>query len=159
LIRTIWLASIFLATLGGLLATKIVSANVSETADAVTEATEVADPAIAEASPAPDTLTDADRIALTYLLAPAESAPLVPMAPATAQQELDAPRRIAIVGQAVPGATTVAVMLPRPRPKIKQPAKNGTERSKAVASDAKTCRQDPIARFLTSANIGTRCET
>jgi hypothetical protein len=124
LIRTIWLASLCLATLGGLLATKIVSETVSEPVEAVADAamaaagppqdTPVRDITVQDApvqatavqdalakdtpvkeTPVQDTLTAADRIVVSAFADPAEHRLLPPIAAAMAQWQPVKPKRTA----------------------------------------------------------------
>jgi hypothetical protein len=150
LIRTIWLASLLLATLGGLFAVKVVSATVAEPVEAA------AAPMTGTGS-RQDTLKQPDRIAVSYIL------PLAEKEPATAEPEPIKPgHKVTIVrADRRPSiARSLAVPLPRARPRSML-ANNGKglDRMKS-ASDLKSCRQqDAIARFLASAGISMRCET
>lgn len=150
MIRTIWLASLLLATLGGLFAVKVVSATVPKPVEAA------AAPVTGTGS-LRDTLKQPDRIAVNYML------PLAENEPATAEPEPIKPEHKATIvrpDRRPAIARNLAVPLPRARPKSML-ANNGKgpDRMKS-ASDLKSCRQqDAIARFLASAGISMRCET
>jgi hypothetical protein len=148
LIRTIWLASLLLATLGGLLAVKVVSATVPEPVEAA------AAPVTGTGS-RQDTLKQPDRIAVSYILPENEPAAVgpEPIKPEPRVTIVRADRRPSI-------ARKLAVPLPRARPRsVLANNGKGLDRMKS-ASDLKSCRQqDAIARFLASAGISMRCET
>ena len=155
MIRTAWLTSLCLATLGGSLATKVVSAPRSEPVEAADRATRARNDALL------DTLTKADKFAVVYI--PAEDVRPSPIAPSAAQPEPSSSKPATdIAGRDRPAAMTkkVAVLLPKPRPKITLDSDgNVVDRSKA-APKMKACRQhDPIASFLIAAGIAPRCET
>jgi hypothetical protein len=154
-IRTAWLTSLCLATLGGSLATKVVSAPRPEPVETADNATKTKTDRLL------DTLTKADKFAVVYI--PAEDVRPLPIASSAAQPEpISSKPGTDIAGRDRPAAIAkkVAVLLPKPRPKIKLGRNgNGIDRSKA-APVVKACRpQDAIASFLISAGIAPRCET
>jgi hypothetical protein len=154
-IRTAWLTSLCLATLGGSLATKVVSAPRPESVEAADHATKARNDALL------DTLTKADKFAVVYI--PAEDVRPSPIASAAAQPEpISSKPGTDIAGRDRPAAMAkkVAVLLPKSRPKITLDRNsNGVDSSKA-APKMKACRQhDAIASFLVAAGIAPRCET
>jgi hypothetical protein len=144
-----------LATLGGSFATKVVSAPGAGRVEA-SDHSSGTDSLL-------DTLTKADKFTVVYVAQPAADVPSAPTAFSAAQPEPIKPKPGAVIaGRDRPAsmARKVAVLLPKPRPRIRL-AKNGSgiDRSKAAA-EVKTCRQqDAIASFLASAGIAPRCET
>jgi hypothetical protein len=113
-IRTIWIAALCLAGLGGLFATRV-TASISEGA--------ARDPATVGTSFAQDTLAKADRLDLTYLRHPAENVPAPPTEPIAAEIVPTKPAMSAKIGNPHPpgrSAQRNAVVLPKPRPKIRQ---------------------------------------
>jgi hypothetical protein len=154
-IRTAWLTSLCLATLGGSLATKVVSAPGPEPVEAADRATKTRNDALL------DTLTKADKFAVVYI--PAEDVRPSPIASAAAQPEpINSKPGPDIVGRDRPAAVTkkVAVLLPRPRPKITLDGNGNVVDSSKAAPKMKACRHhDPIASFLVAAGIAPRCES
>jgi hypothetical protein len=146
LIRTIWIAAFCLAGLGGLFATKV-TASISEAA--------VRDPATVQ-----DTLTKADRLDLTYLRPPAENVPASPTEPTAAEIVPTKPAAFTKIGNPRPRAPAAhrdAVMLPKPRPKIR-PAKHAKDVARASV-DMKGChQQDGLGGLLISWSGAPRCE-
>ena len=141
-IRTFGLTGLCLALLGGLLATKVVSAPAPEPVSAAGQ------------SPSQDTLGRADRFTVVYVAGSAEKQPPEPTNTKPKKSEL---RANASLDRPASAAKKVAVLLPKPRPLIKPAARGDGGRSKN-ASDVKTCRQqDAIANFLISAGIAPRC--
>jgi hypothetical protein len=149
-IRTIWIAALCLAGLGGLFATRV-TASISEGA--------VRDPATVGTSFAQDTLMKADRLDLTYLRYPAENIPVAPTEPIAAEIPTK-PATSAKIGNPHPpgrSAQRNAVVLPRPRPKIR-PAKNAKDVVKASV-DFKAChQQNGFGGMLISLSGAPRCE-
>jgi hypothetical protein len=124
-IRPIWIAALCLAGLGGLFATRV-TASISEGA--------VRDPATVGTSFAQDTLAKADRLDLTYLRYPAENIPVAPTEPIAAEIVPTKPAMSAKTASPRPPSPSVhrnAVMLPKPRPKIR-PAKNAKDVANGV---------------------------
>jgi hypothetical protein len=150
-IRTIWIAALCLADLGGLFATRV-TASISEGA--------VRDPATVGTSFAQDTLMKADRLDLTYLRYPAENIPVAPTEPIAAEIVPTKPATSAKIGNPHPpgrSAQRNAVVLPRPRPKIR-PAKNAKDVVKASV-DFKAChQQNGFGGMLISLSGAPRCE-
>ena len=151
LIRTIWIAALCLAGLGGLFATRV-TASISEGA--------AQDPATAGTSFAQDALTKADRLNLTYLRYPAENTPVAPTEPIAAEIVPTKPTTSAETGSPRPPGLSVdrnAVVLPKPRPKIR-PAKNAKDVAKASV-DLKAChQQNGLGGMLISLSGAPRCE-
>jgi hypothetical protein len=113
MIRTVWIAAFCLAGIGGLFATKVTASipPAKETAPASVDIT---------ASLGQDTLIKADKFEFTSTVYAVETIPVVPARPteviqtkakATADR---GPRRLSS-----PTANRIAVMLPKPRPRIK----------------------------------------
>jgi hypothetical protein len=112
LIKTVWIAAVCLATIGGLFATKVTASmyHTEETA---------ADP-MATSGLLQDTLTKADRFNAAHVGTAAEIAAVLPAKQADLIQT--APRKTARRSslQAFhPNAKRIAGILPRPRPKIR----------------------------------------
>jgi len=150
-IRTIWIAALCLAGLGGLFATRV-TASISEGA--------VRDPATVGTSFAQDPLTKTDRLDLIYLRHPAENVPAPPTEPIAAEIVPTEPATSAKIGNPHPpgrSAQRNAVVLPRPRPKIR-PAKNAKDVVKASV-DLKAChQQNGFGGMLISLSGAPRCE-
>jgi hypothetical protein len=151
LIRTIWIAALCLAGLGGLFATRV-TASISEGA--------ARDPATTGTSFAQDTLTKADRLGLTYLRHPAENIPAPPTEPIAAEIVPTKPAtstKIENPHSPGRGVQRNAVVLPKPRPKIR-PAKNARDVVKASV-DLKAChQQNGFGGMLISLSGAPRCE-
>jgi hypothetical protein len=176
-IRTIWIAALCLAGLGGLFATRV-TASISEEA--------VRDPDTVGISQRRDTLTKGDRLDVAYLHRPIESMPVVPAVPIAAEIQPAEPFQFAKLtatataespvapGQAAgPNANASAssnssasssarrstVLLPKPRPRIR-PAKNKKDVGVARAAvDPGTChQQDGLSGLLISLSGAPRCE-
>jgi hypothetical protein len=145
-----------LATLGGSLATKVVSAPGPEPVEAADRATRARNDALL------DTLNKADKFAVVYI--PAEDMRQSPIASSAAQPEpMSSKPGTDTAGRDRPAAMAkkVAVLLPRPRPKITLTRNgHGVDRPKATP-EMKPCRppQDAIASFLVAAGIAPRCES
>jgi hypothetical protein len=158
LIRTVWIAAFCLAGLGGTFATRV-TASISEEA--------VPNPTTVGASLTQDTLSKADKLNVGYLHCPAESAPgenvpAVPTEPITAEiQPAKPPATAKAAGSHAPdpGARWTAVMLPKPRPRIR-PAKHAKGVGLARATvDPNTChQQDGLGGMLISLSGSPRCE-
>jgi hypothetical protein len=164
-IRIVWIAAFCLAGLGGLFATRV-TASISEEA--------VRDPATVGTSLVRDTLAKADKLDVGYFRYPVESTP-VPAAepiaaeiqPSKAFQPTKAFQPIKAWATAKAGSShapdlsvhRIAVLLPKPRPKIK-PTRNAKDVGLAKAAlDLKTChQQDGLAGLLISLNGSPRCE-
>ena len=182
-IRTIWIAALCLAGLGGLFATRV-TASISEEA--------VRDPDTVGISQRRDTLTKGDRLDVAYLHRPIEGMPVVPAVPIAAEIQPAEPFQFAsqfakltatataespvAPGQAAgPNASASAsassnssasssarrstVLLPKPRPRIR-PAKNKKDVGVARAAvDPGTChQQDGLSGLLISLSGAPRCE-
>jgi hypothetical protein len=152
-IRTIWIAAFCLACLGGLFATRVTASSSEEA---------VPDPITIGTSFGQDTLTKADRLDVRYLRDPIERAPVAPAEPVVAEIQPTEPPATAKAGSSHPqglGARRIAVLLPKPRPKIKA-AKNAKEAGLAkTAVDQKTChQQDGLGGLLISLSGSPRCE-
>ena len=165
MIRIVWIAAFCLAGLGGLFATRV-TASISEEA--------VRDPATVGTSLVRDTLAKADKLDVGYFRYPVESTP-VPAAepiaaeiqPSKAFQPTKAFQPIKAWATAKAGSShapdlsvhRIAVLLPKPRPKIK-PTQNAKDVGLAKAAlDLKTChQQDGLAGLLISLNGSPRCE-
>jgi hypothetical protein len=151
LIRTIWIAALCLAGLGGLFATRVTAS--------ISEAT-VRDPAMVGADLVQDTLMKADRLDLTCLRPPAENVPAPPTEPIAAEIVPTKPAAFAKIGSPrprAPGAHRNAVVLPKPRPKIR-PAKHAKNVARASV-DLKAChQQDGLGGLLISWSGAPRCE-
>ena len=151
MIRTIWIAALCLAGLGGLFATRV-TASISEGA--------VRDPATVGTCFAQDTLTKTDRLDLTYLRHPAENVPAAPAEPIAAEIVPTNPATSAKIGSPHPSGLSVhrnAVVLPKPRSKIR-PAKNAKDVAKASV-DLKAChQQNGLGGMLISLSGAPRCE-
>jgi hypothetical protein len=150
-IRTIWIAALCLAGLGGLFATRV-TASISEGA--------ARDPAMVGTSFAQDTLTKADRLDLTYLRYPAENVPAAPTEPIAADivpTKTTTSAKTASLRPPGLSAHRNAVVLPKPRPKIR-PAKNARDVANASV-DLKAChKQNGLRGMLISLSGAPRCE-
>ena len=152
MIRAFRLTGLCLAIFGGLLVTKVVSAPAPEPAAAAGK------PATKASAALQDTLMNADKFTVVYLVRPAENAPLL----ATQTEPIKAAAKTSVASPDRPAlaAKKMVFLLPKPRPRIKSATTgNGADRPKS-ASDIKTCRQkDAIADFLISAGIAPQCES
>ena len=158
MIRTVWIAAFCLAGLGGTFATRV-TASISEEA--------VTDPTTVGTSLMQDTLCKADKLNVGYLHYPAQSAPVentpaVPAEPIAAEIEPAKPPAAAKAGSSDapdPGARRTAVVLPKPRPRIR-PAKHAKGVGLARATvDPNTChQQDGLGGMLISLSGAPRCE-
>jgi hypothetical protein len=140
LIRTVWIAAFCLAGLGGTFATRV-TASISEEA--------FLDPATVGTGLTQNTLSKGDKLNVGYLRYPAERAPVentpaVPTEPVAAEIEPAKPPATAKAGSSHapdPGARRIAVLLPKPRPRIR-PVKHGKDVGVARATvDPNTCHQ------------------
>ncbi len=162
-IRTIWIAALCLAGLGGLFATRV-TASISEEA--------VRDPATVGINLLRDTLIKSDRLDVGYLRYPVESTAVVPAGPVateirpTVPLQPTTPSTTATAGSphvpapvTHPGARRSIVLLPKPRPRIR-PAKNKKDVGLARAAvDPNTChQQDGLGGLLISLSGAPRCE-
>jgi hypothetical protein len=142
-IRTIWIAAFCLAGLGGLFVTRVTAS--------ISEAT-VRDPTTIGTSLGQNTLTKGDKLDLTYLRLPVESVPAPPAESIAAEIVSTKPATSAKVGcQHPPGpsAHRSAVLLPKPRPKIR----------KEASVDLKAChQQNGLGGILISLSGAPRCE-
>jgi len=147
-IRTIWIAAFCLAGLGGLFATRVTAS--------ISEAT-VRDPTTIDTSLGQDTPTKADKLDLTYLRLPVESVPAPPAESVAAEIVSTKPATSAKIGSRHPPGPSAhrnAVLLPKPRPKIR-PAKNAKEAS----VDLKACHQQGgLGGILISLSGAPQCE-
>jgi hypothetical protein len=158
LIRTVWIAAFCLAGLGGTFATRV-TASISEEA--------VPNPTTVGTSLMQDTLSKADKLNVRYLCYPAESAPVenvpaVPTEPIAAEIQPAKPPATAKAASSHatdPGARRIAVLLPKPRPRIR-PAKHAKNTGLAGATvDPNTChQQDGLGGMLISLSGSPRCE-
>jgi hypothetical protein len=163
LIRTVWIAAFCLAGLGGTFATRV-TASISEEA--------VPGPTAADTGLLHDTLCKADKLNVGYVRYPAERAPVentpvantpaVPAEPIAAAIEPAKPPATAKAASSHapdPGARRAAVVLPRPRPKIR-PARHAKGVGLARATvDPNTChQQDGLGGMLISLSGSPRCE-
>jgi hypothetical protein len=102
----------------------------------------------------------ADRLDLTYLRHPAENVPAAPAEPIAAEIVPTEPATSAKIGNPHPpgrGAQRNAVVLPKPRPKIR-PAKNAKDVVRASV-DFKAChQQNGFGGMLISLSGAPRCE-
>jgi hypothetical protein len=125
-----------------------------------------------------DTLTPADRVAVTHLLYDAPFQPVSPaekISPATDAQ--DTPKNIDSRRGASAGQAAVVLPKPRPRPTAPKPAESGPAESRhAAAKPAKpgkaagpdrpkaitetgSCQANAFAGLLKALNLPTGCET
>lgn len=114
-----------------------------------------------------DRLSKADKLNVGYLHCPAESAPAenVPAVPPEPIAAEAAPAKPPATAKAEsspapdPGARRIAVVLPKPRPRIR-PAKHGKDVGLARATvDPNTChQQDGLGGMLISLSGSPRCE-
>jgi hypothetical protein len=156
LIRTVWIAAFCLAGLGGTFATRVTASISEET---------VRDPTTVGTNLAQDTLSKADKLNVGYARYPAESAPVqntsaVPIEPIAAEIEPAKPPAQAWCSHAPdPGARRIAVVLPKPRPRIR-PAKHEKDVGLARAMvDPNTChQQNGLGGMLISLSGSPRCE-
>ena len=120
----------------------------------------VRDPATVGTSLAQDVLTKADKLDLTYLRYPAENIPVAPTEPIAAEIVPTNPATSAKIGNPRPPGLSVhrnAVVLPKPRPKIR-PAKHAKDVAKASV-DLKAChQQNGLGGLLISLSGAPRCE-
>jgi hypothetical protein len=174
-IRTIWIAALCLAGLGGLFATRV-TASISEEA--------VRDPDTVGISQRRDTLTKGDRLDVAYLHRPIAGIPVVPAVPIAAEIQPAEPFQFASLTATATAESPVApgqaagsnasassnssasssarrstVLLPKPRPRIR-PAKNKKDVGVARAAvDPGTChQQDGLSGLLISLSGAPRCE-
>lgn len=158
MIRTVWIAAFCLAGLGGTFATRV-TASISEEA--------VPNPTTVGTSLMQDTLSKADKLNVGYLRCPAERAPVgnvpaVPAEPIAAEIQPAKPPATAKAGSSHPpdpGARRAAVVLPKPRPRIR-PARQAKGVGLARAAvDPNTChQQDGLGGMLISLSGSPRCE-
>jgi hypothetical protein len=109
-----------------------------------------------------DALRKADRLDVRYPRDPIERAPVVPAEPVAAEIQPTKPPATAKAGSPYAqglSAGRIAVLLPKPRPKLKL-AKNAKEAELAkTAVDQKTChQQDGLGGLLISLSGSPRCE-
>ena len=163
MIRTVWIAAFCLAGLGGTFATRV-TASISKEA--------VPDPTTAGTSLLQDRLCKADKLNVGYVRYPSERAPVenapvantpaVPAEPVAAEIEPAKPPATAKAGSSHapdPVARRAAVVLPKPRPRIR-PAKHAKNVGLARATvDPNTChQQDGLGGMLISLSGSPRCE-
>jgi hypothetical protein len=163
LIRTVWIAALCLAGLGGTFATRV-TASISEEA--------VPGPTTAGAGVLQDTLCKADKLDVGYVRypaqrAPAENAPVantpaVPSEPIAAAIEPARPPATAKAGSSLApgaGARRAAVVLPKPRPRIR-PARQakGVGLARAMVNPNTCHQQDGLGGMLISLSGSPRCE-
>jgi hypothetical protein len=158
LIRTVWIAAFCLAGLGGTFATRV-TASISEEA--------LPDPGTVGSGLTQNTLSKADKLNVGYLHVgclryPAENVPAVPTEPIAAEVEPAKPPATAKAESSPapdPSARRTAVVLPKPRPRIR-PAKHGKDVGLARATvDPNTChQQDGLGGMLISLSGSPRCE-
>jgi hypothetical protein len=163
LIRTVWIAAFCLAGLGGTFATRV-TASISEEA--------VPGPTTAGAGVLQDTLCKADKLDVGYVRYPAQRAPVgntpvantpaVPSEPIAAAIEPARPPATAKTGSSHasgPGTRRAAVVLPKPRPRIR-PARQakGVGLARAMVNPNTCHQQDGLAGMLISLSGSPRCE-
>jgi hypothetical protein len=158
LIRTVWIAAFCVAGLGGTFATRV-TASISE--EAVPGSVTIGNSLV------PGTLSKGDKLNVRYLRYPAESTPVenaaaVPTEPIAAEIEPAKPPAAAKAGCSHapdPGARWTAVVLPKPRPRIR-PAKHAKDVGLARATvDPNTChQQDGLTGMLISLSGAPRCQ-
>ena len=163
MIRTVWIAAFCLAGLGGTFATRV-TASISEEA--------VPGPTAADTGMLHDTLCKADKLNVGYVRYPADRAPVenapvantpaVPAEPIAAAIEPAKPPATAKAASSHapdPGARRAAVVLPRPRPKIR-PARHakGVGLARAMVNPNTCHQQDGLAGMLISLSGSPRCE-
>ena len=147
--RTVWIAAFCLALLGGLFATKV-TASMAPTEEIAP------DPTVVSTSLVQDTLTKSDKLDVGYLLPSADTNGDLPT---KAMEVLQTPSRIAAGrssrGLKGPHANRIAVMLPKPRPKIRLSKNNNPSKA---AGDPKSCVQpDGLGGLLLSLSGSLRC--
>ena len=152
-IRTVWIAAFCLAGLGGLFATRVTASIPEEI---------VRDPTTVGTSLVRDTLTKADKLDVRYLRRSMESIPVLTTEPIAAQIVPTKPTTSAKIGSPYPpgpSAHRIAVLLPKPRPKIRL-AKNVKDAGLARASvDPRACHQQGgLGGMLISLSGSPRCE-
>jgi hypothetical protein len=153
LIRAVWIAAFCLAGLGGTFATRV-TASISEEA--------VPGPTTVGTSLLQDTLCKADKLNVGYVRYPAERAP-VENASVANTPAVPAEPVAAAIEPAKPAATAkarrAAVVLPKPRPRIR-PARQAKGVGLARATvDPNTChQQDGLGGMLISLSGSPRCE-
>lgn len=148
-LRTVWIAAFCLALLGGLFATKV-TASMAPVEEIVRDPTPVGTGLVQ------DTLTKSDRLDAGYLLTSADPDGALPT---MATEVLQTPSRMASGrssrGLNGPHANRIAVMLPKPRPKIRLSKNNNPSKADG---DAKSCAQpDGLAGLLLSLSGSLRC--
>jgi hypothetical protein len=160
LIRTVWIAAFCLAGLGGTFATRV-TASISEEA--------VPGPTTAGAGVLQDTLRKADKLDVGYVRYPAQventpvaNTPAVPSEPIAAAIEPARPPATAKTGSSHasgPGTRRAAVVLPKPRPRIR-PARQakGVGLARAMVNPNTCHQQDGLAGMLISLSGSPRCE-
>ena len=147
MIRTVWIAALCLAVLGGLFATRV-TASLARTEEIVLHPTTVS-PSLTQ-----DTLTKSDRFDLAY-----PSVETIPILPSKSTEVLRTKPAARASGNSRntpdPNANRTGVMLPKPRPKTRLSKHNYP--AKAV-TDLKTCTQpDGSADILVLLGGSRRC--
>jgi hypothetical protein len=127
----------------------------------------VPDPTTVGTSLVQDTLSKADKLNVGYLCYPAERVPVkntpaVPAEPIAAEIQPATPPATAKAGSSHapdPGVRRTAIVLPKPRPRIR-PAKHARGVGLAKATiDPNTChQQDGLGGMLISLSGAPRCE-
>ena len=163
MIRTFWIAAFCLAGLGGTFATRV-TASISEEA--------FLDPATVGTGLTQNTLSKGDKLNVGYVRYPAERAPVenaqvantptVPAEPVAAEIEpakLPATAKAGSSHAPDPVARRAAVVLPKPRPRIR-PSRQAKGVGLARATvDPNTChQQDGLGGMLISLSGSPRCE-
>jgi len=142
-LRTVWIAAFCLALLGGLFATKV-TASMAPTEEIGLDPTAVSTTLVR------DTLTQSDKLDVGYLLPSADANRALP---AKAIELLQTGRSSR--GLKGPHANRIAVMLPKPRPKIRLSKNNNPSKA---AGDLKSCAQpDGLGGLLLSWSGSLRC--
>lgn len=147
--RTVWIAAFCLALLGGLFATKV-TASMAPTEEIVLDPTPVS------TAPVQDNLTESDKFDVRYLLPSADTNRALST---KAMEVLQTQSRIAAGGSSrgLKGrhANRIAVMLPKPRPKIRLSKNNNPSKA---AGDLKSCAQpEGLGGLLLSLSGSLRC--
>jgi hypothetical protein len=148
-LRTIWIAAFCLALLGGLFATKV-TASMAPTGEIESDPTAVSTALVQ------DTLTESDKLDVGHLLPSTDTNRAVPT---EAMEVLQALSRLAAGrssrGLKGPHPNRIAVMLPKPRPKIRLSKNNNPSKA---AGDLKSCAQpDGPGGLLLSWSGSLRC--
>jgi hypothetical protein len=117
----------------------------------------------AKSSDSRDTLTKTDRLDMAHALDEASAQPISLMEPTRpAGSPAIIPEEVAKTAdqrRRDTGVRTAAVMLPRPRPKIRDPQKAATPARSQAMTEPRSCRTNVIRDLLKTLRLSDGCET